>query len=236
MNFSDLKTDRSIILKYVFTGMGGFSLGIIIGTLISLVAGFLNIAPMNSEIIISITIICAFIFGASFFGIVSKDFKKMRYYGAAGTAMGILTIYCFMTFGLNYYISLLILPVWGFVIGLPRLRSAVIPAFVGIAGGIFINLLIFLITSLPLQPKTFFVLMPSLAFLYILMFSSVIGLTVYAAEKIKGNRGYFNDALLTTSLSTSMSILIIAVFVFTIIIAFLSATSDTPSDVFISTR
>lgn len=232
MNFSDLKNDRSVILKYVFTGMGGFSLGIIIGTLISLVVGFLNIVPMNSEIIISITIICAFIFGASFFGIVSKDIKKTLYYGSAGAAMGILAIYCFMNFGLNYYISLLILPVWGFVIGLPRLKGAVISAFVGLAGGIFINLLVFLITSLPFQPKTFFVLSPSLIFIYLLVFSSIIALIVYVAEKIKNSRVYFNDVLLTTSLSISITILIIAVFALTVIIAFLSATSDAPNDGF----
>jgi uncharacterized Tic20 family protein len=150
--------------------------------------------------------------------------------------MGILIIYYFMTFGFNYYISLLILPVWGFVIGLPRLRSAVMPAFVGIVGSIFINLIIFLIDSLPFQPKTFFILMPSLTFFYLLMFSSIIGLIVYATEKIKESWVYFNDKLLSTSLSISMSVLIIAVFVLTIIIAFLSATSDAPSDVFISTR
>lgn len=228
--FLDSKTGRSVILRYILTGMGGFSLGAVIGILFLIVATFSSPVPINSETIILIIVIIISAIGTSSFGIVSKDIKKMLHYGAAGTALGILAYYCSMSLELNYYIPLLILPAWGFAIGLPRLRSAAISTVVGLVAGIFISLFFFLIINLPYQSPIFSVLIPFLTFFSLLMVGTVIGLTVYEAEKIKESRGYFNDIFLTAILIIGMGFLIIVVIILTAILAFISATSEKPPE------
>lgn len=228
--FLGSKTGRSVILKYVLTGMGGFSLGAVIGILISIVASFISPVPINSETDILIIVISISGFGTAFFGIVSKDRKKTLHYGATGTALGILAYYSFMSLELNYYIPLLILPAWGFAIGLPRFKNAVISAGVSLAVGILVGLFILLIMNLPIHPLILVVFMPFFVFFSLLIVGTATGLTVYGAEKIKGSRVYFNDTLLTAILAKGIGFVVIATIIFIAILTFIFMTYEKPPE------
>lgn len=227
--FLDSKTGRSVIFKYILTGMSGFSLGAIIGILISIVASFISPIPINSETDILIIVISISGFGTAFFGIVSKDIKKTLHYGAMGSALGIFAFYSFMSSGINYYL-LLILPAWGFAIGLPRLKNAVISAGIGLAVGILVILFILLIMDLPIYPLILIVFMPFFVFFSLLIVGTATGLTVYGAEKIKGSRVYFNDTLLTAILAKGIGFLIIATIIFIAILTFMFLTYEKPPE------
>lgn len=225
MKLSDLKNDKPIIFRYVVTGISGLALGFAIGILI--VIFFFN-SRQSLDYYFWRIVPSIFGFGAAFFGIASKDVKRTIHYGVVGAALGIIMAYYFDEFRFNYYQPLAILFVWGFAIGLPRLKSAMLSGISGMVGGSIISLLVFWITHRQMDPRVSFVSIPTYMFFFFLVVGSIIGLITYIAEKYKGMKPSFSDKFLFTGTILGVGVLAIVVLILTVIAAFMASSDREP--------
>lgn len=231
MELLDLKNDKSIILKYVITGIVGISFGVLILILIYILSEFffgsIRYFLFESYSIYSITIMTAL--SAAFFGITSKDFKKTIHFGLAGAAVGILIglllQYGQFIYGLNYFsLPLITMTFWGFAIGLPKIKNAIHSALAGMTGGVVLALIAYIPFYMSLQLD---LLIPSYVLFFFLSIGAMMGLITYAADRGKGIKPSFNTSVLAMG-SIFVNGLLVLTVISTVILAFLIATSNPP--------
>lgn len=223
MKLLNLENNGSIILRYVATGIVGISFGALILILIYILSnlffGFIRYLLFDAYSFFSFTIMTTF--SAAFFGIVSKDFRKLLHYGLAGFAVGILIVKLFGTYGVSYFHPLIIMSFWGFAIGLPKIKSAIHSALAGMAGGAVIALIAYIAISQPFKGNVF--LLPAYVIFSFLVVGTIIGLIAYVAEKSKDIKPVFNDTLLITGFTFGIGGLIVVTVILTAILALVSA-------------
>lgn len=221
MKFSDLKKDKGIIFRYIITGIGGPSLGALIGILIGIIYGIFFDYPRNYEPFYWMLIPSIFGFGGAFFGIASKDKKRIIHYGLVGIFLGAILTQYFVDFNFNYYQPFIILSLWGLAIGLPEIKSAIASALVGLAGGTIIVLLVIQIKNLSIDLNFIFTLIPTFTFFFFLIVGSIIGLITYTAEKCKKVKPSFNDKYILVGFLTGIIGLKSIVIILTVIAVFI---------------